>query len=501
MGGTARGNRVSFGPFELVLNTRELRKNGCTVPLQPQSFAALAKLLECAGEVVTRESLRGEIWPSGTFVDFDTGLNAVMRRLRQALGDDAEYPRFIETLPRIGYRFIAPVRSVADEIVADPQTNVTSPPGAVAALATGRRRNHLLAGMAVTPVIVLLLIATVTVRQHRVQSQRAYKMGLYELGRWTPDDLRRSVNYFEQAVRLDEANAAAWAGLARSYTLLAALQLAPADAEMTKAKAAALKALDCDPTVSEAHAAMAGVLMSEWSWTAADAELRRALSLNDRNSDAHQLYGYWLLAQARPLEGVAEMRRAEELDPDSPNKRNSLAVALFYARDYDDALVLWSSTPAVEANSIRRHLRLAFIYEAKSMRSDSIAEMLAALRSSGSTAAADQVERTYVSGGYDAARQAFYRTELEVESATHSNNFEIAVDYAALDEKERALEALKRSVALRETGVTYLAVDPRFESLRSDTRFLAVLRTAGVGVGRTLSEGAPAVHPVLSPAK
>src|SRR5215467_566530 len=97
---------VHFGPFEADFTTGELRKHGIRVKLQDQPFQILRMLLACPGELVTREQIRQNLWPSGTFVDFDNGLNAAVNKLREALSDSPENPRFIETLPRHGYRFI-----------------------------------------------------------------------------------------------------------------------------------------------------------------------------------------------------------------------------------------------------------------------------------------------------------------------------------------------------------------------------------------------------------
>src|SRR5437879_4847653 len=100
---------IRFGVFEVDLPAGRIRRNGLRVHLQDQPFRVLAMLLERPGEVVTREDLRARLWPSDTFVDFDHGLNAAVKRLRDALGDSAENPRFVETLARRGYRFLAPV--------------------------------------------------------------------------------------------------------------------------------------------------------------------------------------------------------------------------------------------------------------------------------------------------------------------------------------------------------------------------------------------------------
>ena len=104
---------VRFGPFELDLRTGELRKGGVRINLPEQPLQVLKTLLDRPGELVTREELRQRLWSAETFVDFEHGLNAAVRRLRDALGDAADVPRFVETLPRRGYRFIAPVAGPA----------------------------------------------------------------------------------------------------------------------------------------------------------------------------------------------------------------------------------------------------------------------------------------------------------------------------------------------------------------------------------------------------
>src|SRR5687768_4016918 len=108
---------LRFGAFELDVRLRELRKGTTRVRLQDQPFEILRIMLERPGDVVTREQLRQRLWPAGTYVDFEHSLNAAVKRLRAALGDDAENPRFVETLPRRGYRFIAPLGAAPEEVV------------------------------------------------------------------------------------------------------------------------------------------------------------------------------------------------------------------------------------------------------------------------------------------------------------------------------------------------------------------------------------------------
>ena len=115
--GSSNGRRVRFGAFEADLQAGELRKSGIRVRLQDQPFRVLALLLSCSGDVVTREELRAKIWPDDTFVDFDHSLNTAINKIREALGDSASHPRFVETIPRRGYRFLGDVQGPRQAIL------------------------------------------------------------------------------------------------------------------------------------------------------------------------------------------------------------------------------------------------------------------------------------------------------------------------------------------------------------------------------------------------
>lgn len=121
---------IRFGIFEVDLASGELRKQGVRIKLQEEPFQALVALIEHPGEVLTREELQQRLWPAGTFVDFDRGLNKAINRLREALGDDADNPRFIETLPQRGYRFLAQVETLpaAPALLETPENTTGIPP-------------------------------------------------------------------------------------------------------------------------------------------------------------------------------------------------------------------------------------------------------------------------------------------------------------------------------------------------------------------------------------
>ncbi len=158
---------VRFGLFELDLRAAQLTRNGTTIRLPQQPLRLLSILIESPGEIVTREQLRQRLWPSDIFIDFDHGLNKSMQKLRDALGDSAASPRYIETIPRVGYRFIAPVRNGtrpqepnADiEIPQRPPDRIASPP---AAPVTGNRRARWLLFAAA----VLAIVATAGIMDH-----------------------------------------------------------------------------------------------------------------------------------------------------------------------------------------------------------------------------------------------------------------------------------------------------------------------------------------------
>jgi DNA-binding winged helix-turn-helix (wHTH) protein len=152
---------LRFGVFEVDIGAGELRKQGTKIRLQEQRFQLLLALLEKPNEVITREELQKRVWPAGTFIDFEHGLNNALRKLREALGDSSENPRFIETLSRRGYRFIAPVAAINN----DPEVqDIPGPPAT-----DNRRRWHWWAIAA--GCVVLAAAAFFTTRAFRVRDR------------------------------------------------------------------------------------------------------------------------------------------------------------------------------------------------------------------------------------------------------------------------------------------------------------------------------------------
>lgn len=621
---------IRFESFEVDLRAGELRRLGTKIKLQQQPFRALTLLLEHPGDVVTRDELREALWPGASFGSFDEGLDATIHKLRTALGDSAEHPRFVETLPRRGYRFIAAIASAAPPVSAAPALPAAPPAssrrkvlmiaaavlaGAVLLVGSGGLRQRLRGGaipprinsIAVLPLanlsgdstqeyfaegmtealittlgktlpirvisntsamrfkgsratlpeigrrlhvdaviaggvlmadrrvrVTAQLVETATDRhlwaesyerdlrdvlnlqdqiaravaneiQVRVTSSEpaptassrqrpvdpdaydVYLRGRAELFGRTEQGIKRSIEDFQQVIQKDPSFAPAWAGLSDAYQFMGQFSYLPPKVAWPKAKAAALRALQLDERLSEAHVSLAPVLLHDgWSRAGPERELRRAIALNPSNAWAHQAYGYFLSGRRQFDSALAEMHIALDLDPLAPNKQNSLAATYYRAGRYDEALRLFRDIPDPDANSEFRHRRMAAIYERQGNLGDAVAELVIASRLGGKEAVATAAERAYRTSGYAAARTAYLRGDLQAMQRRLQGgyprppSYDIAADYALLGDGERALQWLERAFREQEGSLVSLAVDDRFEALQSDARFRDLERRLGV---------------------
>src|SRR5258705_3398008 len=188
--------------------------------------------------------------------------------------------------------------------------------------------------------------------KHYTESNEAYQLylkGRFYWNKRTPEALQKAIDYFNQAIEKDSNFALAYAGLADCY-VVPAMRLPPRDA-MAKAKAAAMRALELDETLAEAHSSLGRVLASyDWDWTNAEKEYTRAIELNPRYAVAHQWYGGYLAVLGRSNEALAERKRAQELEPLSLIINAELGMAFYYARDYDQAIEQFPKTLALDPN-------------------------------------------------------------------------------------------------------------------------------------------------------
>ncbi|MGH7937300.1 MAG: tetratricopeptide repeat protein, partial [Bryobacteraceae bacterium] len=281
---------------------------------------------------------------------------------------------------------------------------------------------------------------------------------------------------------IDPTYARAYAGLADSYALMSNYFMAPATELMPKARSAALRALELDEGLAEAHTSLALIYESyDWNWKAAEREFRRAIELNPNYTTAHQWYGEFLAFRGRFQEAFAESARARQLDPLSLIIAADYGAMLYFARDYDRAIAQFRAVQAVDPDFPRARL-VIFAYAQKGLFAEATTQLQNWRRSEpeGPWTWAAEVYLAERMGKQTEARQAMQRLE-EVNRRHQMETTSILIGaYAAMGDKERALACLEKAYREHATAITQLKVDPVDDPLRSDPRFQDLLRRIGL---------------------
>jgi tetratricopeptide (TPR) repeat protein len=331
-----------------------------------------------------------------------------------------------------------------------------------------------------------------SLRKHYTESGEAYQSylkGRYYWNKMTADGLRRSLECFADAVEKDAGYALAYAGMAASYVHMEIYGFVLPSGAMPKAEQAALRAIELDATVAEAHASLALVRMFyERDWPGAEKEFRHALRLNPSYAAAHDWFAIYLMAKGRTEEALASIRRAQELDPLSLIINTDVACALYYARRFDDSIRQCRWVLETEPNFVTAHFRIGLAYEqlgryaaaVEAFQSaialsadDSKAEAMAAFKG-GADARASLAHTHALRGDYEAARSILAGLEEQAASA-YVPPHDIAMIYSALGEADKAFEWLRMAYRERFSLLVLLELDPRFDNLRADPRFTNLL--------------------------
>ena len=321
--------------------------------------------------------------------------------------------------------------------------------------------------------------------KHYTESNEAYQLylkGRYYWDKRTAEALKKSIEYFNQAIEKDPSFALAYVGLADCY-VVPAIRIPPREA-MPKAKAAALRALELDETLAEAHASLGRVLASyDWDWTSADREYKRAIELNPRYAVAHQWYGGYLAVMGRTNEALAERKRAQELEPLSLIINAELGMAFYYARDYDQAIEQFQKTLELDPNFPPTRAFLLAAYEQKGMYNEAIAEFKKAPPLTGIS------EVGFLRAGlghiYAVSSKKSEARKLLAELKQLSEQGyvpapSIALIYAGLGEKDQAFAWLDKGYEQRAFQMQWIKIEPRWDSLRADPRFQDLIRRMGL---------------------
>jgi tetratricopeptide (TPR) repeat protein len=314
------------------------------------------------------------------------------------------------------------------------------------------------------------------------QAYESYLKGRYFWNKRTTDGLKAALAYFNQAIEEDPKYAQAYSGLADTYALLGDWQYAamtPNEA-LPKAKAAAIKALELDSALGEAHNSLAFCLDAfEWDFDSAGKEFRRAIELNPGYATAHHWYAWHLSVLGRYDEAIAEMRKAQNLDPLSLIINADLAELLLIARLYDDSIQQSRKTIEMDSNFALAHNQLGLAYLQKQMHEEAIAELQKAVRLSASspTCVANLASAYVVSGSKNEAAKLLSDLKTRAKPS-YSYAAEIAVVYAALGDRDQAMNWLQKGYEGRFNPSVLLR--PGFDPLRSDPRFQELVRRIGL---------------------
>ncbi|MGI8542300.1 MAG: protein kinase domain-containing protein [Aridibacter sp.] len=308
------------------------------------------------------------------------------------------------------------------------------------------------------------------------EAYRLYLQGRFYWNKRTGKDLFKSIEYFEQAIALDPNYALAYAGLADSYALLSPYLAASPAESMPEARDAALKALALDDQLVEAHTALGLILNTyDYDFAGAEREFRRAIELNPNYATAHQFYGELLTYLGRHEESEAEFRLALEIDPFSRIINRQYGESLIYARKYEASVVQLRKTLDLDPNFASTHASLSFIYQTIGKYQDAIEEYAKFQELIGEDRNAAIIRQSFAEGNFE----GFLRTMTGANRPSNAASYSVATWYAILGEKDKAFDELNKAFENREYSIVLLKVDPRFDEIRSDTRFSALLRRVG----------------------
>jgi len=320
----------------------------------------------------------------------------------------------------------------------------------------------------------------------RSVNPEAYQLYLKGRSFWrkfSAADIAKSIDYYQQAIEKDASFAAPYAGLADAYALGSVGGGATPPQELApKAKAAAAKALELDDALGEAHLSLALVrTYYDWDWAGADAEFQRTIELNPNYAEAHHFYSHYFVAVGRMEGSLVQSKRALELDPLSPDLTWHLGWHYLFARQYDQAIEQLNRGLELSPTSPLVHMFLGMAYEQKGMFSEAIAEFKQVQTlAPGTPLGLAELGHVYaISGNKSKAREVLRQLE-ELAKRRYVTAWYLALIYAGLGENDRALHSLDTAFDEHSFGLATLKVDPRLDPLRSDPRFINLMRRVGL---------------------
>ena len=315
-----------------------------------------------------------------------------------------------------------------------------------------------------------------------VEAYQLYLTGRYHWTKFTPPDIRKGIGFFQQAIDLDPKYALAYFGFAEANRSLAINADVPSKDCLPQAKAAAIKALEIDDSLAEAHASLSfSLIWYDWDWEGGAREAKRAIALNPNSAHSHFALAHILSDQGRHDQALAEMARARELDPVFLLYRALEGMLFHHARRDAEALDRLQQTVDLDPNFWITHLMLGKVYTQQRKYPEAIKEFGKARElSHGNSEAIASIGYAAALAG-DLLKARAVLDELKALSNEHYvPPVNVALVLSALGEKDEALASLEKGCTERDVRLTILKVDPRWDALRSDPRFIAILKRIGL---------------------
>jgi DNA-binding winged helix-turn-helix (wHTH) protein/Tfp pilus assembly protein PilF len=478
---------IHFDCWTFRRQPRELLCDGLRVRLQEQPLLVLAELLNAPGELVTREHLIAQLWPK-RIVEFDAALNAAVRRLRATLGDEAETPRYIETVPRQGYRFVGAVRAwretPAVAVAMEPAiASLRAAPSA--SLSAAQRTSRLVprTRIAITAAAVVLGVGiaaawawyTPTLRSvgaEHVLASEAMVRARFFAQRRHPGDLERATKEYERALSLAPNLARAWAGLASVHWLEIAAGLQPRDANLARVRDAAQHALALDPHLAEAHIRLALYLCAIGQRAAALEHKEKATALDPDDPLVLNLNAARAADEGRWDEAIALLRRAVAAEPLSLASAQNLAEFLFLAGRIEDAKAQSAKVLELDPTHPNEISAWAEILEGRYVQALRIVEPWPEGETRDHSLA-------LIYHGLGREEEAMGRLERLKAAKTWDNNIRVAEVYAFRGEIDQAFRRLENPDSNSPQDAEPLLYEsPFLKPLHEDARWAHVVRVA-----------------------
>jgi TolB-like protein/Flp pilus assembly protein TadD len=289
----------------------------------------------------------------------------------------------------------------------------------------------------------------------------------------------KAIQYYNQAIALDPNYALAFAELSIAYSDLAASSQADPKEVMPKANTAAIKALELDESLPEAHYALGYIKLYDWDWASAEQGFKRAIELNPNHAGAHAGYASLLSNLGRHEEAIIEIKQTREIDPLSPTRNVTVGLILYFARQYDQAVDFLEQVIELNPNYPLAHVVLGYVYTGKGL----YAEAIAAYKEAGNMVGNNSSDQCYLGyayamlGDYSDAQTILKQLQNAQEYVSPA---EMAVLYIGLGDKEKALDALDDAYAKHDLQLQYLACEPHYDRLRADPRFADLVQRLGL---------------------